>query len=179
MSYSSVLGDDARETRFYQSAAMARLRIPAGAMVIVKEVARHLLRRPVVGVAAAARTADGRWLLVRRADVGEWALPGGTLEWGETLRASIARELSEEAGVDRCEVGRLVGVYSRPDRDPRMHGVTIVVECVIDAPVREPDNPLEIIEARLFRTSELPSSLAMGMRDMLDAAVGGGEPVLE
>ncbi|MGH7270423.1 MAG: NUDIX hydrolase, partial [Polyangiaceae bacterium] len=107
---------------------MARFGIPRGAFVLIKEVARHLLRRPVIGIAAAARTPDGRWLLVRRADVGEWALPGGTLEWGETLRASIVRELSEEAGVDRCEVGRLVGVFSRPDRDPRMHGVTVVVE---------------------------------------------------
>jgi 8-oxo-dGTP diphosphatase len=158
---------------------MARLRIPAGAFVLVKEVARHLLRRPVVGIAAAARTADGRWLLIRRADVGEWALPGGTLEWGETLRTSIVRELAEEAGVDRCEVGRLVGVYSDPSRDPRMHGVTIVVECAIEPPVREPENPLEILEARLFAPADLPASLAMGMRDMLDAALRGGEPVLE
>jgi 8-oxo-dGTP diphosphatase len=159
--------------------AMARLRIPAGAFVLIKEVARHLLRRPVVGIAAAARTSDGRWLLVRRADVDDWALPGGTLEWGETLRTSIVRELAEEAGVERCTVGRLVGVYSRPDRDPRMHGVTVVVECAIDPPTRAPENPLEIAEARLFHASELPASLAMGMRDMLDAALRGGEPVLE
>jgi hypothetical protein len=45
--------------------------------------------------------------------------------------------------------------------------------------VREPENPLEIIEARLFAASELPASLAMGMRDMLDAALGGSEPILE
>jgi 8-oxo-dGTP diphosphatase len=158
---------------------MSRLGSPAGAFVLIKEVARHLLRRPVVGIAAAARTADGRWLLIRRADVGQWALPGGTLEWGETLRTSIVRELAEEAGVERCTVGRLVGVYSRPDRDPRMHGVTVVVECRIDAPTREPMNPLEIVEARLFRPSDLPATLAMGMRDMLDAAVRGDEPVVE
>jgi 8-oxo-dGTP diphosphatase len=169
--------DDSFETRFHHT--MARLRIPAGAFVLIKEVARHLLRRPVVGIAAAARTADGRWLLIRRADVGDWALPGGTLEWGETLRTSIVRELAEEAGVERCTVGRVVGVYSRPDRDPRMHGVTIVVECSVDAPTRQPDNPLEIIEARLFSPSELPATLAMGMRDMLDAALRGGETVLE
>jgi 8-oxo-dGTP diphosphatase len=154
-------------------------RIPKGAFVIVKEVARHLLRRPVVGIAAVTRTADGRVLLVRRADVGEWALPGGTLEWGETLSATIARELEEEAGVERCSIGRLVGVFSRPDRDPRFHGVTVVVECDVDPPVRAPDNPLEILEARLFRPGELPATFAMGMRDMLDAALRAGEPVVE
>jgi 8-oxo-dGTP diphosphatase len=156
-----------------------RLRIPSAVFAVVKEVLRHVLRRPVVGIAAAARTPDGRWLLVRRADLGEWALAGGTLEWGETLRASIARELAEEAGIDRCEVVRLVGVFSRPDRDPRFHGVTVVVECTVDPPVRPPDNPLEITEVGLFATEALPRALAMGMQDMLDAAILGAEPVVE
>jgi 8-oxo-dGTP diphosphatase len=142
-------------------------------------VLRHVLKRPVVGVAAAARTRDGRWLLVRRADLDEWALAGGTLEWGETLRTSLARELAEEAGIDRCEVVRLVGVYSRPDRDPRFHGVTVVVECIVDEPVRPPSNPVEISEVGFFSTSALPRSLAMGMREMLDAAVLRAEPVVE
>jgi 8-oxo-dGTP diphosphatase len=144
--------------------------LPKGALGLVKEVARHLLRRPVVGIAAAARTEDGRWLLVRRADTGTWALPGGTLEWGETLRDSIARELREEAGVVRSKIVRVVGVYSRPDRDPRFHAVTVVVEATVDAPEQAPANPLEIREARLFAEADLPRDLAMGMRDMLDAA---------
>jgi 8-oxo-dGTP diphosphatase len=158
---------------------MGHWRIPAGAFTIVREVARHLLRRPVVGAAAAARTRDGRWLLVRRADVGEWALPGGTLEWGETLRATIDRELAEEAGVDRCVIGRLVGVFSRPDRDPRFHAVTVVVECEIDEPARPPSNPLEITEVGLFPAHALPRPLAMGMTEMLDAAVSGASPIVE
>jgi 8-oxo-dGTP diphosphatase len=132
----------------------------------------------VVGIASAARTPDGRWLLVRRADVGEWALPGGTLEWGETLRANVARELDEEAGVESCEIVRLVGVFSRPDRDPRFHAVTVVVECKIDPPVRPPVNPLEILEARLFSPGELPP-LAMGMQDMIAAALQTSDAVVE
>src|SRR5580700_10629072 len=93
--------------------------LPRSAWAILREATRHILRHPVVGVVAAARTQDGRWLLIRRADTGTWALPGGTLEWGETLGASIARELEEEAGVLRADIVRVVGVYSRPDRDPR------------------------------------------------------------
>jgi 8-oxo-dGTP diphosphatase len=158
---------------------MPRFRIPKGAWVVVKEVARHLLRRPVIGIAAAARTADGRWVLIRRGDTGEWALPGGTVEWGETLRASIVRELEEEAGVVECEVGRLVGVWSRPDRDPRFHAVTVVVACRVGDPVKPHVNPVEITEVKLFRTEELPRELAMGMHDMLRVAVEGGEPVVE
>jgi 8-oxo-dGTP diphosphatase len=156
-----------------------RFRVPKGLFVLIKEVARHLLRRPVVGVVAAARTPDGRWLLVRRADLDQWALAGGTLEWGETLRASIARELAEEAGVDQCEVIRLVGVFSRPDRDPRFHGVTVVVECKVEPPVRPPSNPLEIVEVGLFTAAGLPRVLAMGMQDMLDAAILSRDPIIE
>jgi 8-oxo-dGTP diphosphatase len=153
--------------------------LPKGALVLLKEVARHLLRRPVVGIAAAARTSDGRWLLIRRADTGTWALPGGTLEWGETLRDGLAREMQEEAGVTGCTLERVVGVYSRPDRDPRFHAVTIVVLCAIAPPAHAPMNPLEVREARLFADSELPTDMAMGMRDYLDAARAGGPAILE
>jgi 8-oxo-dGTP diphosphatase len=138
-----------------------------------------LIRRPVVGVAVAARTEDGQWLLVRRADTGTWALPGGTVEWGETLRSTAVRELLEEAGVSDGKLGSVVGVYSRPDRDIRFHAVTIVVSATIEAPKGEPKNRLEIREARLFREEELPSPLAMGMDDMLAAARAGGDVVFE
>ncbi|XYH92556.1 NUDIX hydrolase [Sorangium sp. So ce1128] len=153
--------------------------LPRSVLALAREVARALLRRPVVGIAAAAQTADGRWLLIRRSDTGTWALPGGTLEWGETLRDTVVRELAEEAGVTEVEVGRVVGVYSRPDRDIRFHAVTVVVAARIGAPTRPPQNPLEIREARLFREDELPAELAMGMGDLLAAARRAGDTELE
>jgi 8-oxo-dGTP diphosphatase len=152
--------------------------LPRSAYGIVHEVTRHLLRRPVVGVAAVARAGDGRFLLVRRGDNGMWCLPGGTLEWGETLRAGLVRELEEEAGVVDPEVVRVVGAWSDPMRDPRFHAVTIIVECKVGAPVKPPKNRLEILEARLFGEAELPERLAFGMEDMLAAARRGGS-VLE
>jgi 8-oxo-dGTP diphosphatase len=142
-----------------------------GAYTILREVARHVLRRPVIGVAAAAHTHDDRWLLIRRSDSGEWALPGGTLEWGETLHTALRRELSEEAGVDDLQVGRLIGVYSEPGRDPRFHAVTVVVEVLIDAISRPPENPVEILEARLFARADLPKLLSHGMTPMLEDAL--------
>lgn len=151
-----------------------RFVVPKAAWGLVREVARHLLRRPVVGVNAAARTDDGRWILIRRGDTGMWALPGGTLEWGETLRDAIVRELGEEAGVEVLDLGSVSGVYSRPDRDPRFHAVTVVVRARVSEPSRPPDNPLEIREVGLFRDDALPTELAMGMTDMLRDARGEG-----
>ncbi len=149
------------------------MRITEGAWTLVKEIARHVLRRPVVGVAAAARTADGRWLLIRRSDTGKWALPGGTLEWNETLRSALSRELREEAGVEVLDEGKLAGVYSDPSRDFRFHAVTVVVEVLVSEPKQDPQNPLEVREVGLFASSELPVDLSHTMHDMLDHARSG------
>lgn len=143
------------------------MQIPSGAWKIVKEVARHLLRRPVVGIAAAARTADGRLLLIRRGDSGKWALPGGTLEWGETLRVAIEREVLEETGATVLSLGELIGTYSNPDRDPRFHAVTIVVTATITEPNAARVNPVEVTEVGLFHDHELPTDFSHGMQDMV------------
>jgi 8-oxo-dGTP diphosphatase len=152
--------------------------LPRSVMTILKEAARHVLRRPVVGVAVAAHTQDGRWLLIRRSDTGEWALPGGTLEWGETLATCLARELLEEAGTTSSTFERVVGVYSHPDRDPRFHAVTVVVRAEVEAPTRAPVNPLEILEARLFRDDELPPRLSHATTDMLAHARAADLPTV-
>jgi 8-oxo-dGTP diphosphatase len=153
--------------------------LPKAAYGIVHEVTRHLLKRPVVGVAAVCRTADGRFVLIRRGDTGTWCLPGGTLEWGETLRVGLARELEEEAGVVEHELVRVLGAWSDPGRDPRFHAVTIGVECTVGAPVKPPRNALEIREVKLFAEGELPKTLAFGLEDILDVARSRGASVLE
>jgi len=149
------------------------VKIPRALFGLTKEILRHLLRRPVVGVVAIARTPDGRVLLIRRGDTGTWALPGGTLEWGETLRSALTRELSEETGATVVSLGRLLGVYSGPERDARFHAVTVLVEAEVSAPDAPPKNALEILEVGAFTESELPAELAFGMRDMLDDARAG------
>jgi 8-oxo-dGTP diphosphatase len=147
--------------------------LPKAAYGVLHEVGRHLLRRPVVGVAAVCRTDDGRFVLIRRADTGTWCLPGGTLEWGERLRVGLGRELEEEAGIVEHEVVRVLGAWSDPRRDPRFHAVTIGVECKVAPPVKPPKNPLEIREARLFTEGELPSVLAFDLQDILEVARSG------
>jgi 8-oxo-dGTP diphosphatase len=83
---------------------------------------------PRLTVDAWIRDARGRVLLVRRGRPpfeGRWGLPGGFCEWKETTEDCCARETLEETGLT-VTVGRLLGVYSRPDRDPRGHNVTVL-----------------------------------------------------
>jgi 8-oxo-dGTP diphosphatase len=141
--------------------------LPKAAYGIVHEATRHILKRPVVAICAVARTPDGRFLLIRRADNGMWGLPGGTLEWGETLVKGLGRELEEEAGVVEHQLVRVLGAWSDPMRDPRFHAVTIGVECTVAPPAKPPKNPLEIREAKLFTEADLPERLAFGMEDIL------------
>jgi 8-oxo-dGTP diphosphatase len=147
-----------------------------GLLGVTKEAARHLLRRPVVGVAAAATCPDGRWLLIRRPS-GLWALPGGTIEWGEMLEPGLRRELEEEAGVETISVDGLVGVYSDPRSDDRFHAVTIVVRARVSMPTKPPKNPVEIRGVQLFADAEIPAVLAYDMSDMLADAMANRQRI--
>lgn len=74
--------------------------------------------RPVVGVGAVVLDGD-RVLLVKRGNAplkGQWSVPGGAVEAGETLEAAVAREVLEETGV-AIEVGPIVEVLDRISRD--------------------------------------------------------------
>ena len=55
---------------------------------------------------------------------GQWALPGGFVEYGESVEDAAIREAKEETHID-VELIELVNVYSKPERDPRGHTVTV------------------------------------------------------
>jgi ADP-ribose pyrophosphatase YjhB (NUDIX family) len=78
--------------------------------------------QPVAAVGAVV-IRDREVLLVKRAyppRAGEWSLPGGRLELGESLVAAVRREVREETGIE-VEVGPLVAVFDRVQRDAEGH----------------------------------------------------------
>jgi ADP-ribose pyrophosphatase YjhB (NUDIX family) len=68
-----------------------------------------------LGCSAAILDDQGRILLTRRSDNGQWCLPGGRMESGESAAEACEREVFEETGL-QVRVKRLVGVYSHPDQ---------------------------------------------------------------
>jgi 8-oxo-dGTP pyrophosphatase MutT (NUDIX family) len=68
-----------------------------------------------LGTSAILFNSEGKFLLTQREDNGQWCLPGGAVESGESLAEACEREVFEETGL-RVRVKRLVGVYSHPDQ---------------------------------------------------------------
>jgi len=67
----------------------------------------------VVAASAVVTDDNGRILLLRRTDSGNWALPGGAIELGESLPACAIREVKEETGLEITITG-LIGIYTDP-----------------------------------------------------------------
>jgi 8-oxo-dGTP diphosphatase len=115
-----------------------------------------IFRHPVPGTSIIPILPDGRIVLIRRRDNGLWALPGGIVDWGEDIPNTIRRELKEETGLELVQIRRLVGVYSAPDRDPRIHSICVVVEADVEGDMKVQDT-LEVIEIQAFSPDSLPS----------------------
>ena len=136
---------------------------------------REYPESPLVGVGAVIvddHREEKRVLLIRRGTaplLGEWSLPGGVLECGETLREAVVREAREETGLV-VETGEMLGVYERVIRGEqgrvRYHYVLIDFLC---RPVGGDLNAgSDAADVRWFTRDELPTlNLAYDANDVV------------
>jgi len=82
-------------------------------------------RNPLPTVDIIIEVEGGIVLIERRNPPFGWAIPGGFVDYGESVEACAVREAREETGLD-VRLTDLLYVYSRPDRDPRHHTLTTV-----------------------------------------------------
>jgi ADP-ribose pyrophosphatase YjhB (NUDIX family) len=127
---------------------------------------REYPEKPVVGIGGVI-IEQGRTLLIRRGSEplrGEWSIPGGTLEVGETLHEGVARELLEETGVE-IRVLELIEVFDRifleneasgtpPRKTPRFHFV--IVDYLCERVSGEPRAGSDVTDVAFAREDELP-----------------------
>ena len=116
-------------------------------------------------VDAIIETAVDTVLLIKRKNPPHgWALPGGFVDYGETVEKAVRREALEETGLRLTSVD-LFGVYSDPGRDPRSHTVSAVFSARSRGTVRAGD---DAADARGFSLDELPADLVFDHRQILE-----------
>lgn len=104
-------------------------------------------------------------ILINRKNPPEgWALPGGFVDYGESLEAAALREAKEETGLD-VELLRQFHAYSDPKRDPRHHTITIVFIAKAKGKAIAGDDAKEI---GLFNKDTLPDQLSFDHRDIIN-----------
>ncbi len=160
---------DEHHYRAVQDIAMAMLAMATGEPPEAIEPLRApVFSRPTPFVgsdAALIDPADDHILLIRRADSGQWAMPGGALEVGETPAQGTVREALEETGI-RCEPVRLAGVFDSrlcgtTSRHHLYHFVFICHPLNREAPAQAL-TPNEVLETAWFTAEHLPTDLYPG-----------------
>ncbi len=118
---------------------------------------------PLLTVDIIIRYRDGIVLIERKNPPPGWALPGGFVDRGESVEDAAIREAKEETSLDVMLLEQF-HVYSRPDRDPRFHTVSVVFIARGEGILKGRDDARR---AAVFSGEALPPTIAFDHREIL------------
>ena len=122
-------------------------------------------RNPVPTVDIIIELPGNRIVLIeRRNPPYGWALPGGFVDYGESLEQAAVREAKEETGLD-VVLTRQLHTYSDPGRDTRFHTITTVFVASSHGIPQAGDDAKNLA---VFETTSLPDRMAFDHRQILD-----------
>jgi ADP-ribose pyrophosphatase YjhB (NUDIX family) len=107
--------------------------------------------------------AKGIILIKRKNPPLGWALPGGFVDYGESLVEAAIREAKEETDLD-VKLDKQLHTYSDPERDPRHHSISTVYIAKAEGKPQAKDDAIEI---GIFNESNLPDEIAFDHRSIL------------
>ena len=122
------------------------------------------LKTPYVTVDIIIRYEGGIVLVERKNEPAGWALPGGFVDVGESLEEAAVREAWEETSLDVALIEQF-HAYSKPDRDPRFHTVTMVF---IGTGAGELKGRDDARRADIFTAEHLPDKIAFDHRRIIN-----------
>jgi len=118
---------------------------------------------PTVDILIQVESRKGVVLIKRKNPPSGWAIPGGFVDYGESLEEAARREAKEETNLD-VKLIRQFHTYSDPARDPRHHTISTVYVAKGKGRLRARDDALEI---GLFAEPDLPDEIAFDHRAIL------------
>jgi 8-oxo-dGTP pyrophosphatase MutT (NUDIX family) len=133
-----------------------------------------LVRGMTLGVRAVVLDADTRVFLVRHSYITGWYLPGGGVDFGETMEQAMRRELKEEGDIDLTGDAVLHGIFLNSHVSRRDHVAVYVVRQFKQDRLPEPNH--EIVECGFFAINALPEGTTHGTRQRLAEVLDGKPP---
>lgn len=150
----ACLGEEASEFHFFSRSRHPDLVFPSHEAILLDyEKTYH---NPFPTVDAIIHTAEGIVLVERKNPPRGWALPGGFVDYGESLEQAVRREVKEETNLEVLET-RQMKTYSAPDRDPRFHTISTVFIVETRGALKAGDDAQN---AAVFPVDELPEPIA-------------------
>ncbi len=119
---------------------------------------------PLITVDAIIEVAGGIVLIKRKNPPPGWAIPGGFVDYGETLENAVCREMKEETCLD-VNLVRQFHKYSDPKRDPRHHTVTTIFIATASGTPEAADDAEDV---GIFTRDNLPEDMAFDHRQILE-----------
>jgi ADP-ribose pyrophosphatase YjhB (NUDIX family) len=127
-----------------------------------QEIERY--KNPIPTVDIIIELDGGIVLIERKNRPYGWAIPGGFVDYGESVEEAALREAKEETSLD-VKIVSLLGVYSQPDRDPRLHTISTVFIAETTGQPKAADDAKRI---GLFGKEALPKELAFDHAKILE-----------
>ncbi|GBE05280.1 MAG TPA: NUDIX hydrolase [Nitrospirae bacterium] len=121
-------------------------------------------RNPFCTVDVIIEAGRGIILIKRKNPPPGWAMPGGFVDYGESLENAVRREAKEETGLD-IQLVRQFHTYSDPARDPRHHTISTIFIATAQG---EPQAGDDAGEAGVFTKGDLPDDIAFDHRQILE-----------
>lgn len=128
----------------------------------MRKTSKH--KNPVPTVDIIIRYMNGIILIKRKNPPSGWAIPGGFVDYGETLEAAAIREAKEETGLE-VRLIRQFHSYSDPKRDPRQHTISTVFIAEASGKAEAGDDAAEL---GVFKKDNVPDNIAFDHKEILN-----------
>lgn len=129
----------------------------------LKTIQNKIFKYPLPTVDAIIKKNDKIVLIERKNPPFGWALPGGFVEYGESLEQAIIREVKEETNLE-IETLKQFHTYSAPNRDPRFHTITTVFIVSCKGKIKAQSDAQKVNE---FNLNQLPENMAFDHKKVI------------